>query len=80
MMEPHALYIRWLRAAYLYYITPGEDTGVQDYTWDHWSRELFGMRAFLPVAEYPVVHREEFIGGSLFWLKRDEYPAEALPA
>ena len=69
-------YIQWLRAAYRYYITPGEDTGMPDGVWDRCSREFYENRDLYPVEQYPVLHRPEFTGGSLFWLKRNEYPEE----
>jgi hypothetical protein len=28
--------------------------------------------------DFPVIHREEFTGASLFWLRKDEYPSEVL--
>jgi len=70
-------YIRWLRAAYLYYISAGEDSGMSDAEWDHWSRTLFASRGELPAETFPVLHRKEFTGGSVFWLKASEYPEEA---
>lgn len=76
-MPIYQQYIRWLRAAYLYYISAGEDSGMTDAEWDMWSRHFHAKRADLPADQYPVLHREEFTGGSLFWLKASEYPEEA---
>lgn len=71
-------YQRWLRAAYLYYIEPGEDTGMSDAEWDYLSRKFYAERDQMNDPEHAILHREEFQGGSLFWVKRDEYPACAL--
>jgi len=69
-------YLRWLRAAYRYYVTPGEDTGMSDYEWDQLSRKFYADKDNYPASDYPVLHHSEFTGGSLFWLKRGEYPEE----
>ncbi len=69
-------YLRWLKAAYLYYITPGEDTGMGDSTWDYYAREFYKARDTLPKEEFPVLHHERWDGGSLFFLKKSEYPEE----
>lgn len=66
---------RWLQAARLYYLEPGEDTGMDDYTWDHLGRVLFANRERLPSC--PVLNEPSYQGGSLFWVKRDLY-AQAL--
>ena len=71
-----AAYQEWLRAAYLYYITPGEETGMCDAQWDARSKEFYAARDQHPAADYPVLHHPNFQGGSLFWLKREEYPRE----
>ena len=70
-------YLRWMRAAYLYYIsTTGEDSGMTDGEWDLIARRLYAMRDILPKEEYPVLHDERFTGGSIFWLKKEDYPQE----
>ncbi|MCK0507970.1 hypothetical protein [Aromatoleum anaerobium] len=71
-------YHRWLRAAYLYYIEPGEDTGMSDAEWDSLSRKYLRERDQMTEPEHAPLHRDEFDGGSLFWLRRGEYPACAL--
>lgn len=73
--DMQVLYHKWLRAAYLYYITPGEDTGMHDLTWDAISRELYAARHLLPKETFPVLHHEYFSGGSLFWLGPEGYPS-----
>lgn len=65
---------RWLKAAYLYYITPGEDPGMSDYQWDMLSKFYFANREILNPFDYGVVHHPDFEGGSLFFLRREEYP------
>lgn len=71
-----AKYDRWLRAAYLYYIdTEGADTGMHDIEWDAIGRELYAVRSKLPADQFPVLHDERYSGGSLFWLRKDQYPA-----
>lgn len=78
MTPERAAYIRWLRAAYLYYVDPnGRYTGMHDLEWDHWSRVFLATRDQYPKDEYPVLHDPRFTGGSIFWLKADEYPQEA---
>jgi len=69
-------YLKWLKAAYIYYHGDGEDTGMSDAEWDYWSREFYKNRDSLPIEAYPVIHREEFEGASLFWLKKSDYPNE----
>ena len=71
-------YIRWLRAAYLYYIDPnGFDTGMTDGEWDLIAKRLYASRNFLSKEDYPVLHDDRFTGGSIFWLKKEDYPPEA---
>ena len=72
-----ATYIKWLRAAYIYYIKPGDDPGMTDTEWDSISRALYRARGEIQEELFPVVYRNEFTGGSIFWLKRGEYPEEA---
>lgn len=67
-------YRRWLKAAYLYYRRPGEDTGMDDYTWDHFARELYKNRTDFPPADFPVLHDPRWEGGSLYWMKESDYP------
>ena len=74
--KEYKAYLTWLKAAYLYYINYGEDSGMSDAEWDHLSREFYANREQFSPEEYPVLHRSEFIGGSLFWLKKNEYPKE----
>ncbi len=77
MHQLHQTYLRWLRAAYLYYISAGEDSGMTDAEWDYWSRKFYDERDQLPAEQFPVIHMEDFTGGSLFWLSREKYPDEA---
>lgn len=71
-------YNRWLRAAYIYYIKAGEDTGMSDAEWDSLSRKFYSERHQMTEPEFAIIHRKEFTGGSLFWLSRDEYPKEII--
>lgn len=77
MVLDKSLYLKWLRAAYIYYITPGEIyPTMTDTMWDQISKEFYQNRDKLSKEEFPVIHRDEFTGGSIFWLKRHEYPEE----
>ena len=76
MSKKHDLYIRWLTAAYRYYIGHG-DTDMCDAEWDKHSRDFFKNKDKYPVEKYPVLHNPNFTGGSLFWLRPDQYPDEA---
>ena len=79
MKKQRSEYIRWLRAAYLYYVdNTGSDTGMHDLAWDAMSRDFFAHRAEYPEAEYPVLHNPNFTGGSLFWLRKEDYPPEVV--
>lgn len=75
-MLTYTTYINWLKQAYLYYFL--DDNTMSDSEWDYWSRMFYANRGELLRETFPVVHREEFTGGSLFWLKKDEYPKEVL--
>lgn len=75
-MLTYALYINWLTQAYKYYFL--DDADMFDIEWDCWSRMFFANRSELLKEDFPIIHREEFTGASLFWLKRDEYPSEVL--
>jgi len=68
-------YQRWLKAAFIYYWGLGEDAGMSDYEWDMLSRKFYAERDKMTLPEHAPLHREEFTGGSLFWLPKDEYPA-----
>lgn len=55
-------YNRWLRAAYLYYIEPGEDTGMSDAEWDYLSRKFYAARDQMSAPEHAVLHHEISMG------------------
>jgi hypothetical protein len=76
--DVQSLYIKWLKAAYIYYWGFGEDTGYEDYRWDTLSRYFYNNRSHLPKEDFPVIHDERFTGASLYWLSKSEYPEEAL--
>jgi hypothetical protein len=56
-------YLRWLEAAYVYYLHPEHDPIMSDYQWDMWGRQL---------EKDGII--EEF--GSLFKMKELDYPEE----
>lgn len=56
-------YLRWLEAAYVYYLHPEHDPLMSDYQWDMWGRKF--------EAEGII---KEF--GSLFQMKEKDYPEE----
>ena len=57
-------HLRWLEAAYVYYLHPEHDPIMNDYTWDMTGRKL--------LREGQI---EEFMG-SLFFMKENDYPEE----
>lgn len=63
-------YNKWLRAAYAYYLLPGEDTGMSDYEWDVMARRISILNKQIPYKELP----SDYDGGSLFFLKKENYP------
>lgn len=75
-MLTYTLYIEWLVQAYKYYML--DDADMPDSEWDYWSRQFYANRGELLQEMFPIVHREEFTGASLFWLRKDEYPEEVL--
>lgn len=61
-------YHRWLRAAYIYYYHPEDDSGMSDSEWDYIGRSLIPE-------EWPELKGTGYIPGqSLFWLKKEKYP------
>jgi hypothetical protein len=56
-------YLKWLEAAYVYYLHPEHDPIMSDYQWDMWGRQF---------EQEGVI--KEF--GSLFQMKEAEYPQE----
>lgn len=56
-------HLRWLEAAYLYYLHPEHDPIMSDAEWDHIGRQL-EKEKIIP----------EF--GSLFRMKEQDYPQE----
>lgn len=73
-MITYTTYINWLTQAYKYYFL--DDADMSDSEWDYWSKQFFTNRSELLVSQFPIIHREEFTGASLFWLKKEEYPEE----
>ena len=69
-------YLRWLRAAYHYYWGDGTTILMPDREWDLMARSFFENRAKYPPDQYPVLHRKEFTGGSIFWLRPHDYPED----
>jgi hypothetical protein len=72
-------YNEWLRAAYRYYHQPDQPALVTDPVWELQSRNWYERRNQLPVEDFPILHDPRFTGGSLYWLKPEEYPAAAIP-
>lgn len=77
-MLTYALYINWLTQAYKYYFL--DDADMDDSEWDYWSRQFYANHGELLKEGFPIIHREEFTGASLFWLRKEEYPIEVLAA
>ena len=75
-MITYETYINWLVQAYKYYFL--DDADWPDSEWDYWSRMFKANRLELDERQFPIIHREEFTGASLFWLRKDEYPAEVV--
>lgn len=75
-MITHEKYINWLVQAYKYYFL--DDADWPDSEWDYWSRQFYANRCELLKESFPIIHRDEFTGASLFWLKREEYPQEVI--
>lgn len=63
--------VLWLKAAQVYYLSPGDDSGVSDYEWDYLGRELYKVKHLFPLC--PILNNPNYEGGSLFWVKRDMY-------
>jgi len=72
----YTTYINWLTQAYKYYFL--DDAEMSDSEWDYWSRMFKANRLELDEKQFAVIHREEFTGASLFWLRKEEYPSEVL--
>lgn len=74
-----SIYIRWLKAAYIYYWGYGESTEFEDWEFDTISRYFYTNKDTLEHAkeDYPVIFDERFTGASLYWLSKNEYPEEA---
>lgn len=62
---------QWLKAAMIYYLQPGDDTGLSDYEWDVLGRDLYMNRHLFP--ECKILNDPEYDGGSLFWVKIPQY-------
>lgn len=75
-MITYTTYINWLTQAYKYYFL--DDAEMSDSEWDYWSRQFYANRGESLKDIFPIIHREEFTGASLFWLKSEEYPKEVL--
>lgn len=75
-MSTYTTYINWLTQAHKYYFL--DDADMLDIEWDYWSRMFFANRGELLKEVFPIIHRDEFTGASLFWLKREEYPKEVI--
>lgn len=56
---------KWLKAAYTYYLEPGDDTGMSDLEWDATARLLYSHKDEMPWC--PVLSDPTYEGGSLFW-------------
>lgn len=62
---------QWLKAAKIYYLQPGDDTGLSDQAWDSLARELYRNRRVFP--DCKILNNPEYNGGSLFWVKAPQY-------
>jgi len=62
---------RWLEAAYIYYLSPGDDTGMSDGTWDMLGAVLYINKDRFPTC--PILNAPDYTGGSLYWVKRDVF-------
>lgn len=60
-------YKEWLQAAYDYYWGHGSD--VPDGVWDFYARQWAAE-----ADKYDELRGKGYEGGSLFWLKKHEYP------
>ena len=79
MNDAGKTYFEWLVAAYIYYIdASGGASGYHDLVWDQMGRSLFAAKESLPPQDFPVVHDPRFSGGSLYWLRASEYPADVV--
>lgn len=65
---------RWLVSARIYYLYPGDDTGMSDHQWDIVAKKLYEKRALFP--ECSILNDPSYKGGSLFWVKRQSYEEE----
>lgn len=74
--DSKATYKAWLRAAFLYYLQPGENTGMSDAYWDSLGRALYENREQLGKENFPILFSEGWNGGSLFFLNFDDYPED----
>lgn len=57
---------KWLTAAKIYYLSPGDDSGMSDHEWDRLGRELYAAKDEMPWC--PVLNHPDYTGGSLFWV------------
>lgn len=64
---------RWIEAARIYYLSPGDDSGMTDSQWDAAARVLYRNRHLFP--HCPILSDPEYAGGSLFWVRRGVYEA-----
>lgn len=64
----------WLVSARIYYLYPGDDTGMSDHQWDAAARKLFEKKALFP--ECSILNDPSYQGGSLYWVKRATYEEE----
>ncbi len=62
---------KWLEAARIYYLLPGDDTGVSDHEWDRNASILYSNRDKFP--DCKILNDETYTGGSLYWVKRQMY-------
>ncbi len=61
----------WLKAAEVYYLSAGEDSGMHDLAWDALGRLLFETRDQFPLC--PILNDPRYDGGSLFWVTKPMY-------
>lgn len=65
---------KWLISARIYYLYPGDDSGMSDHEWDQVARHLFNKRDLF--ADCKILNDPTYQGGSLYWVKRDMYEEE----
>jgi hypothetical protein len=68
-MFSEELYKKWLTAAYRYYIRPDLDSKMTDYEWDNVCKLVVQN-----IDRCPEMKSLEYSGGSLFWMRFDDYP------